>query len=195
MQQLLTTTESRVGETGFLLRFGLGLTVVLLTAAGIAWLLVAAIGTHAVPGVLVFPPAFYGTTLLLAAGSFAVHRGLYCVRRERQQSFRRNLLIALAAGTLFCGLQSYALIALAQNQAPDTAQLDASAFLIVMSALHGMHFFVAVLFLTYVTTRALLGRYDHEYYLGVLVCTYFWHVLGILWLVILGVFLIAVGMQ
>jgi cytochrome c oxidase subunit 3 len=161
----------------------------------LAWLLITFIAADAHPGVLEFPPALVLSTFLLAFASFSIQHALADVRRERQRPFRRNLFAALAAGTLFCSVQTYALYALMQNQLPDTAQLDASAFLIVMAALHAMHCCVAVLFLTYVTTRALLDRYDHEYFLGVTVCTYFWHALGAIWLIILAVFLIALGMQ
>ncbi len=50
---------------------------------------------------------------------------------------------------------------------------------------------VAVLVLVYVIVQGLSNRYDHEYYWGVVVCTYFWHALGWVWLCILGASLIA----
>ncbi len=195
MSQILKPPTQPAGESRFLLRFSLAVAVVAASATGLAWLLIALVGSSPEPGVLIFPPAFSLSTILLFFGSISVHRALAAVRRERQHLFRRHLFTALTAGVLFCGVQTYALYSLVQNQLPGSAQQDASAFLIVMATLHGMHFCVAVLFLTYVTTRALLDRYDHEYFLGVTVCTYFWHALGVLWFIILAVFLIALGMQ
>jgi cytochrome c oxidase subunit III len=49
------------------------------------------------------------------------------------------------------------------------------------------------LFLVFVTVQGFADRYDHEYYWGVLVCACFWHALGIVWLAILFVLVIAVG--
>jgi heme/copper-type cytochrome/quinol oxidase subunit 3 len=50
---------------------------------------------------------------------------------------------------------------------------------------------IAIMFLTLVYLKSLIDRYDHEYYWGVMVCSYFWHALGLVWLAIIGVFLIA----
>jgi heme/copper-type cytochrome/quinol oxidase subunit 3 len=57
--------------------------------------------------------------------------------------------------------------------------------------LHGMHFVVALLFLCHITVQAMADRYDHEYYWGVTVCAWFWHALGVAWVAILFVMLIA----
>jgi heme/copper-type cytochrome/quinol oxidase subunit 3 len=136
-------------------------------------------------------PVFWITTVLLAAGSGLLQSGAWGVRHERQKPFRRSLLWALVAGTLFVGLQTYGLRALAGNQLPDEAQTGANAFIIIFAALHAMHFSLALLFLVWVTLNAFADRYDHEYSWGVTLCAWFWHALGIVWLCILVVFLIA----
>lgn len=179
----------------FLLRFGAVVASVGIAAGGLAWMLITGLGPTLHPGQVVFPAAMYASTLFLALGSVSLQRALFAIRRERQRACRRALLQALLAGTLFCGTQSDALYALVLNQQPTTTQVDANAFLIVVAGLHAMHFCVAMLFICYVTVRAWMGRYDHEYYLGITVCTLFWHALGVVWLVILGVFVIALGMQ
>ena len=140
-----------------------------------------------------FPPAFPVSTLLLAAGSASLVRAVNQVRRERQRAFRQSLLVALAAGILFVGVQSWGLWWLAHQQDPAAAQTGSNAFVLVFAVLHAIHFTVALLFLAWVTLRALADRYDHEYYWGVSLCGYLWHALGIIWLVILAVLLIAVA--
>jgi|SRR5579871_3152421 len=134
------------------------------------------------------PPAFWLTTAALLVGSVALHRALRAVRTERQVPFRRALLVALGMGTLFAGVQIYGLWCLLKNFSEPEAALGAGAFIFVLAALHGMHFTVALLFLAYVTLHALAGRYDHEYFWGVTVCTFFWHALSWLWLCILAIF-------
>lgn len=133
-----------------------------------------------------FPPAFGLSTLLLGVGSLALIRAVHAVRRERQRSFRSCLLLALAAGTLFMGVQAYGLWTLlpAQRVAAD-ASLAATPYVMMFASVHALHVSVAVLFLAFVTTRAYADRYDHEYYWGVSVCAYFWHLLGLAWLFVL----------
>jgi cytochrome c oxidase subunit 3 len=127
----------------------------------------------------------------LGLGSYALQRAVRSVRQERQQQFRNWLRAALVLGSLFIGVQSYGLWSIfPQNRDASDASLGATPFIIVLVALHGIHFLVAVLFVCFVAARAAAHRYDHEYYWGVLVCSWFWHVLGIIWLGILCVFAI-----
>jgi cytochrome c oxidase subunit III len=139
-----------------------------------------------------FPPAFALSSLLLLAGSIALSRAVHSVRFERQRRFRLWLHAALAAGTLFMGVQSYGLwTLLPAERAAEQASLGVTPFVLMLSALHALHLSIAVLFLAFVATRAQAERYDHEYHWGVSVCAYFWHALGVAWLFILAVFAIA----
>jgi heme/copper-type cytochrome/quinol oxidase subunit 3 len=138
---------------------------------------------------VVMPRVFWGTTLLLGAGSFCLARACHYVRIEKQRPFRLSLLAALGAGVTFVGVQSYGLACLIRNQDPHQAQTGANAFETVFAALHAMHFSLALLFLVWVTVGALADRYDHEYFWGVTLCAWFWHALGLVWCLILAVFL------
>ncbi|MFN0056360.1 MAG: heme-copper oxidase subunit III [Planctomycetales bacterium] len=139
----------------------------------------------------VFPPVFWVTTVLLLAGSIDMQRAVRSVRREKQVPFRRALLRALVWGTAFVGVQTYGLRSMIQQQDPEEVQTGANAFLVMLAGLHGLHFTLALMLLIWVTLGALADRYDHEYYLGVAVCAWFWHALGIVWGLVLIVFLIA----
>ncbi len=136
------------------------------------------------------PFVFLVTTVLLVSGSVVMQRGVRYVRIEQQRPFRRNLFLALLVGVLFVPLQCFGLWCLIQSIRPDDALTGASGFVFVFAGLHGMHFAVALLFLAYVTVKALANRYDHEYYLGVAACALFWHALGVAWAVIFGVLVI-----
>jgi len=98
---------------------------------------------------------------------------------------------ALVAGVLFVALQATALNWLLRRQMPEDASTGAAPFVAVLACLHAMHFVVALMFLAFVFASAQIDRYDHEYYWGVTVCAWFWHVLGIVWLAVLGVMAIA----
>jgi cytochrome c oxidase subunit 3 len=142
------------------------------------------------------PPAFAVSTLLLIAGSIAMSKAVSAVRREKQRRFRRQLHVALGAGTLFMGVQAYGLwTLLPAERAVGDASLGATPFVLMFAALHALHLSVAVLFLAFVNTRAHEDRYDHEYYWGVRVCAWFWHALGIAWMFILIIVGFAAGFR
>lgn len=162
----------------------------LLLAGSVAWLLVRRLGFASSSHRLIFPVSFAFSSLLLAAGSVLLHRATRLVRMERQRKFRRSLLLSLATGTGFVAVQTYGLwCLLAQRDGALAAGLKHGAFAFVL--MHGVHFVVALLFVTFVTLRALADRYDHEYSWGVTFCAWFWHALGIAWLAIMGAFLVA----
>ncbi len=141
-----------------------------------------------------FPPAFFGSSLLLAGCSLTLHRAVSFVRIEKQREFRRWLLTALGLGAAFMGTQTYALWAMLPGaRSADEASLGITTFVIMLAALHAIHFTVAVLFVVLITVRTYSDRYDHEYFWGVRFCAWFWHFLGIVWCAILAVTAIAVA--
>ena len=147
-----------------------------------------------------FPVAFWFSSVALLTGSIALQRSLFFVQNERLQPFRNHLFVGLASGTLFVALQIFGMWVLLRSQetgfAIDSAEpsvtLGVKPYVFVAAFLHGMHFFLALLFLVYVTLNGMTGRYDHEYYWGVSVCAWFWHGLGVVWAMILCVFAIVV---
>ena len=139
-----------------------------------------------------FSPLFLASTIFLVVGSLSLSRACEFVRREKQRPFRKQLLIALGAGTLFVSSQTYALTRLVSQQSPEEAQTGAGAFVAVIATLHAVHFVVALMFLAFITVQALADRYDHEYFWGVTICAWFWHALGVVWGVVLVVMLIAI---
>ena len=185
------TIQRPAAPSRMAVRFILVSAVVYSTCLSLAAALIHLFPSHVAPGSVVFPPAFWVTTALLAIGSGSLHYGVACVRRERQKPFRMSLLVALVAGTLFVGIQIYGLLGLIRNQLPDDVQTGVNAFIVVVVGLHAIHFSLALLFLVWVTLSALADRYDHEYSWGVALCAWFWHGLGIVWLGILSVLAIA----
>ncbi len=184
-------------QSQFALRF-FGLSLGLFSSAGLlAWVLVRLIGPPHAPGQFVIPGAFAFSTLCLVLCSATQIRALAAVRRERQPEFRRNLLWALAYGTAFVGVQVFGMWCVVQNlraiQSEGEAQLGATALVIGAAAMHAMHVVVALLVLTLITLRALNDRYDHEYSFGVMGCSWVWHGLGVMWIFILGAFIICGG--
>jgi len=171
----------------FALRFFLVSIIVLIGAGGLSLTLHSFIPVRFEENPNKYPRSFIGSTLLLIVGSVCLSRATEYVKRERQKLFRRHLVLAMISGMLFVGLQSFALRRFISQQPTEDVQTGAGAFVAVMASLHAMHFVVALLFLVFITVNSFADRYDHEYYWGVTVCSWFWHALGIVWCAIIGV--------
>lgn len=182
------TTATR---SDFAVRFFLTAVVLLSLAATVAAVLPRWPQLVGAPPGTIFPPVFAVSTACLLAVSWALSRALVHVRREHRAAFHHSLGWSLFAGTAFLALQGYALSAFLAQQASLTAGRGATEFVAVSVALHGMHVTIAWLFLLYVLLQAFVDRYDHEYFGGVLYCAWFWHILGLIWLVVLCVMAIA----
>ena len=172
----------------FVLSLGLLVAAILIAKIGVRWF-----GDES-SARSVMPLPFWISTVFLFAGSVTLQRAAWLVRVQQIEPFRRWLMLSLTAGTLFVGLQSCGLWRLIQNQTPvgqsipNSAETGANAFVVMVAGLHGVHFVVALLFVAWITVNAYADRYDHEYSWGVSFCAWFWHTLGILWLVILALF-------
>lgn len=164
--------------------------LVLALIAGATWFLTEVCVRLFGPLPPIAVPSFIVSTLLLAVGSGILEFACGWVRIERQQPFRWSLFVSLLIGMSFVVTQMLGLWALLQDpQLMEQYGLQSGAFAFVV--MHGVHFWVALLVLVYVLLRACADRYDHEYSWGVVFCTWFWHGLGIAWLVIVGAYLIA----
>ena len=181
-------SRSLLARRFFVLSLGLLAAALLIAMTGIRWL------GGAPSNRSVMPIAFWISTAFLFAGSVTLQRAAWLVRVQQLESFRRWLVVSLTSGTLFVGVQICGLWRLTQNQTrpgqslPDSAETGANALVAMFAGLHGVHFVIALLFVAWITVNAFANRYDHEFSSGVTFCAWFWHTLGIVWMVILGLF-------
>lgn len=181
-------TDSRRTTTRFLLTAFVAAAVAIALGSVLTTLFPAAPPRPRLPEL---PPAFIVSTLLLLVTSIALVRAEVMVRRERQREFRKSLLAALVAGTCFTSTQAWGLSSLRLSADPTDDGAGVNTFLFVFAVLHAVHVTVGLLFLSFVNVQARADRYDHEYYWGARFCGWFWHALGVVWLVILGAFTLA----
>jgi len=187
----LTDRSARISQGSFVVRVFLAGVFVCAAAVLCGRLMIGVWPPQTLSVESLMGTAFLGSSLLLLLTSLLLHRALGAVRREYQNLFRRRMLAAVVAATLFFSVQAYGLWCLQVLLDPQRAAVGAMSFAFVFTALHAMHVVVAMMFLIYVTARSLNGRYDHEYYWGVTVCIWFWDVLGVVWIAILGVLVIS----
>lgn len=175
----------------YALQFFCVVVVMLLLASGLSKLALKLVPPDPTARSNHFSPIFAVSTGLLFVGSGALNQAVRSVRRERQRPFRRWLITTMVIGILFVVAQTYALTCLIRQQKPDDDTTAAASFVAVFTAMHAMHFVIACLFLCHVTVQAMADRYDHEYYWGVTALAWFWHGLGIAWILILCVMMIS----
>jgi heme/copper-type cytochrome/quinol oxidase subunit 3 len=138
------------------------------------------------------PWSFLVTSAFLAIGSVYLEKARGLVKRERQAEFRQALLKAFGFAMAFVSVQGYGLWAIDKGSMdPQVSQLGVHGFVVMLTAIHAMHFLVAQSVLLWVTLSAFADRYDHEYFWGVTFAACLWHGLGVVWCGILVVFTMA----
>ena len=173
-------------------RFFLATVVQAIVVISVTWMLCMTCGRQSTSETLRLPWAFAFSSVFLAVGSWSLERAHAFVKRERQEEFRASLLRSLGFAMGFVAVQGYGLWAINKGiRNAHEAQLGVHGFVIMLTALHGMHFVVAQSVLLWVTLSAFEDRYDHEYFWGVMFAKWFWHALGVIWLGILFVFTMA----
>jgi cytochrome c oxidase subunit 3 len=177
--------RSSANQSRFVLRFFVVAVTLFLSAGSVAYVLIRLWGPTSVTAV------FAVSTILLITCTVFLQNAQYHVKLEQQRPFRRSLIVAMTAGSVFLAIQSLGLWSLLQIQNPSEAQTGIQIFVLVFAVLHGLHLCVALMFLIYVSLKAFADRYDHEFYWGVTICAFFWHLLGLVWLLILAVFSIS----
>lgn len=139
------------------------------------------------------PSLLWVSTILVLGVSFAMHRALAAIRRERHDAFRTWLRISLGLAIGFIAVQTPAMIMLLHEHAVARAQglhiYGLIFFLVLLHALHVVGGVVALVRVIVLETRRI---FDHEHFLPAKHAALYWHFLDIVWLVMFGTFL-AVG--
>ncbi|RCS54799.1 heme-copper oxidase subunit III [Bremerella cremea] len=178
-------------------KFGFALFIASLTMFFLAGL-VAFIAIGSFPKVIAIPvssipwPLTVGTLFMLGV-SFTLHQAVVSVRREKQLRLRQWLWASVAVAIIFIFFQTIGLsellesLAGAINAGKLQPQFGVVFFLVFV---HGLHVIGGMLFLRWVIFRAYQHRYDHESHWAVDLCALYWHFLDVVWIVMLGTFLV-----
>ncbi len=174
--------------------------------AALAMFFVAAIAAYVVSrftlparpelGTIQIPRGLTLSTLLLVASSYTLHRGLVAIRRERQATFVRNILYTATLGVGFVIIQVVCLDQLLANhwavidQVDPTYRLQYYGLIFTLVLIHGLHVVGGLVPMAIVTSKALQGRYDHESHMGVTLFAMYWHFLDVIWVLMIGTFLL-----
>jgi cytochrome c oxidase subunit III len=154
------------------------------------------------PAPVHMPYLAWGSTAVLLAGSFTIHRAVVAIRRERLANCLRFLYITCALAVLFLIVQSPVMAQiLAQHRAfhaaPQpgeppgvTRRVSMYGLVFFLVLVHALHVLGGIVALAMVTLRARRQLYDHENYLGVQFAARYWHFLDIVWIAMFTMFLV-----
>ncbi len=127
------------------------------------------------------PRAFYFSTAFLLVSSLTMHYALRSIRAGRPQQLLTGLLITLGLGLAFAFTQFLGWSVLV-DQGVYFVGNPSGSFMYVITALHLAHLGGGLLYLLYVTVRAIRGRYTANRNIQVQLCAIYWHFLDILWI-------------
>jgi len=138
---------------------------------------------------LQIPADFFVATLSLVGVSIGMHGAVRAVRRERNSSFRRWLVVAVVSSIVFFIFQLTGLSTLLiQHRATSPGEIRVFGFAFFLAALHATHVLGGFGLLGWIAVQGWRGVYDHERHWPVDICATYWHFLDGVWLVMLATF-------
>lgn len=128
-------------------------------------------------------------TFLLLTSSWAMVRGLLAIQRGNRQGLIRWFGLMVVLGALFVILQGVEYLELAHHgitvymdETVDPVLASFGARFYALTAFHGFHVIIGVLWGAYVMRNAARGRYSATNYMGVEVFGLYWHFVDVVWI-------------
>ena len=138
---------------------------------------------------LKIPTTFWTSTALLVLISIFLQRASWLVHREKQVGFRRWLVWAMLAATVFVAIQWVGMRDLiAHHFTQDDGSTKVYGMSFTLALIHALHVLGGMVFLGYVIYQAFRDRYDHERHWAVDHCAGYWHFLDVVWVTMLAMF-------
>jgi heme/copper-type cytochrome/quinol oxidase subunit 3 len=128
-------------------------------------------------------------TFLLLASSWAMVRGLLAIQRGNREGLIRWFALMCVLGTIFVALQGVEYTELAHHgitlyayETADQALYEFGARFYALTAFHGFHVIVGVLWGLLVIRNAAKGSYSPSNYIGVEIFGLYWHFVDVVWI-------------
>ena len=136
------------------------------------------------------PSVFYISTAIILLSSLTMNYSLQSVKKGNLQGVKMGALITLILGSLFSITQWLGWKDLVSNGIHFVGNPSGS-FFYILTGLHLVHLLVGLIALIIVSIKAAKNKYTLDNYLGLRICSLYWHFLDVLW-VYLFLFLIYV---
>lgn len=139
------------------------------------------------PGKAGLPPGLVASTVLLVGVSASMQRALNGIRNNLQETLKKSAWLGLAFAIAFLVGQGLNWTHMLRIQAtyPQPTLFAFSFYL--LTGLHAAHVLGGFVPLGIVLQRAHAREYSSSRHDGVKFCTWYWHYLGLIWLVLVAV--------
>jgi cytochrome c oxidase subunit 3 len=123
------------------------------------------------------------TVILLTSGAMVTWANFAIAHGERGR-FKLALLLTIVLGVLFLCLQAseYHHALTQQNLSLSSGAYGATFF--SLTGLHGIHVMIGTTVLIFILARALLGQFTPEHHFAFTAASWYWHFVGVLWLIL-----------
>ncbi len=131
-----------------------------------------------------FPIWFYLSTVFIILSSFTINWAKKSIKNDELEKAKKGFNYTLILGLAFALSQYITWKVLYTNGVYFTGPGSnaSGSFLYVLTLMHLFHLGGGLLALVYTTYKAKKGAYSSNNYLGVELCSIFWHFLDFLWL-------------
>ncbi|NNF01326.1 MAG: hypothetical protein HKN22_01440 [Bacteroidia bacterium] len=129
------------------------------------------------------PMAFLISTIIIVASSGTLHWALKAIRKDDLKTTKTFLIITLGLGFAFVFSQFLGWSELVENGVYFVNKKTPSgSFFYVLTGLHLAHIVGGLLYLMIISAKSILNKYNSSNYLGIQLCSIYWHFLDVLWL-------------
>jgi cytochrome c oxidase subunit 3 len=139
------------------------------------------------------PNIFYLSTAFIVISSITMQWAAWSVKKNKPANVLTGLIITLGLGLAFSFTQFLGWTNLVEMKVffGGATANPSGSFLYVLTGLHLAHLAGGILYLLFVITNSIRGKYNSEYNLPISLCATYWHFLDILW-IYLFIFLVAI---
>lgn len=134
-------------------------------------------------------PLVGANTFILLTSSWAMVRGLLSIQRGNRSGLIKWFGLMTVLGVVFVALQGVEYLELAHHgitvytsETGNPALYEFGARFYALTAFHGFHVIVGILWGLYVLRNAMRGRYSATNYMGVEVFGLYWHFVDVVWI-------------
>lgn len=124
-------------------------------------------------------------TFILLTSSFTVVLALEAIQKGNQKLFRIFLLVTLAFGSFFIGVQGYEYFILIVHEGLSMGTLFGASFF-TLTGFHGAHVVGGLIWLVIILFKAfgVMGGFSAQDNLGIEIFGLYWHFVDIVWLLL-----------
>jgi cytochrome c oxidase subunit III len=139
------------------------------------------------------PKIFYLSTAFIVISSLSMQWAVWSAKKNQHGNLLTGLILTLGLGLAFSFAQFLGWTNLVEMKVffGGATANPSGSFLYVLTGLHLAHLAGGLIYLLFVITNSIRGKYNSENNLQVQLCAIYWHFLDILW-VYLFIFLLAI---